>query len=114
MTSILEMIGIGLIPGFILLDLLYRHRRYDATRFWRLRALAVTAFTFFLATAVALFWGALLADYSLFDASGLGIVGGAALGAGTLGAWPSALCSARFFAINSWSQSGQNSCSPAM
>jgi len=80
MTSILEMVGIGLIPGFILLDLLHRHRRYDATRFWRLRALAVTVFTFFLATAIVLFWGGLLADYSLFDASGLGIVGGAALG----------------------------------
>ncbi|MEA3410109.1 MAG: sterol desaturase family protein [Pseudomonadota bacterium] len=80
MTSILEMVAIGLIPGFILLDLLYRHRRYDTTRFWRLRALAVTVFTFFLAIAIALFWGDLLANHSLFDASGMGIVGGAALG----------------------------------
>ena len=80
MATLLEYVGIGFIPAFIVLDLLYRRRRYETTRFWRFRAGIVTVINFFLSTAIALTWGNLLAGYSLFHLSGLGMLGGAAVG----------------------------------
>lgn len=80
MNELLGNITLGLIPAFILLDLVYRHRHYAATRFWRLRALGVTVAIFFFTGEVAAFWGTLLGDYSLLDLSGLGVVGGTVVG----------------------------------
>ena len=80
MATILEYIGIAFIPAFIVLDLIYRHRRYETSRFWRLRAGIVTVVNFFLATGVALTWGHLLAGFSLLDLSALGMIAGAAVG----------------------------------
>jgi sterol desaturase/sphingolipid hydroxylase (fatty acid hydroxylase superfamily) len=80
MYEYLEYLTLALIPGFILLDLVWRQRRYQAPRLWRLRALLVSAGIFFFTTGVAGVWGSLLQGLSLFDLSGLGALGGAAVG----------------------------------
>jgi sterol desaturase/sphingolipid hydroxylase (fatty acid hydroxylase superfamily) len=80
MAEIIEYVGLACLPGFILLDLIVRHRRFTTTRFWRLRATIVTALTFVLSIAVTLFWGYLLDGSSLFNGRRLGIVGGVLVG----------------------------------
>ena len=80
MTDYITLLTIGLIPAFILLDWALRGRKHDSTRFWRLRATAVTAVNFFFAGYVATAWGTLLGGFHLFDLSGLGTWGGAAVG----------------------------------
>lgn len=69
-----------LIPAFLLLDFVVQRRRYVKTRFWRVRALAVTAAIFVFSGEVAAFWAGLLGDYHLFDLGGLGAFAGAAVG----------------------------------
>jgi sterol desaturase/sphingolipid hydroxylase (fatty acid hydroxylase superfamily) len=80
MYELLEYATLALIPGFILLDLLWRSRRYETTRFWRARATLVTVAIFFFTGYVAAFWGTLLGDFHLLDGSGLGALGGAVVG----------------------------------
>ena len=78
-----EMIGNwipALIPAFLLLDLVVQRRRYDKSRFWRLRGLAVTTAIFVFTGQVAAFWGGVLGDYHLFNLSALGPFAGAAVG----------------------------------
>ena len=69
-----------LIPAFLLLDYVVQKRRYAKTRFWRTRALTVTAAIFIWAGEVAAFWGWVFGDFQLFDLSGLGIAGGTIVG----------------------------------
>jgi len=80
MITYLELFGIAIIPALILLDLFYRARPQTAPRRWRLRALAVTVGTFFLALWTGGWWGQTLAGVSLMNATALGTWGGAALG----------------------------------
>lgn len=80
MIEAIEWIGLLSLPAFLLLDLVYRARRYDAPRGWRLRALAVSVFTFFFAVQVGELYGTWLPDASLFDGAALGTAGGALLG----------------------------------
>ncbi len=80
MLEHLETVTIGLIPALIVVDLLIRGRKHDSTRFWRVRATVVTVAIFYFAGYVAVLWGTLLGDFHLFDGSGLGTWGGAALG----------------------------------
>ena len=72
MIDLIETVTLALIPGFLLLDFIVRHRRYDAPGYWRLRAALVTAAIFFLSGEVAAFWGGLFGETHLFDSSGLG------------------------------------------
>ena len=76
----LELLTLLCLPAFLLLDLVYRSQAYSATRFWRLRAFVVSAAVFYLSIQVATFWGTALDGVSLIDGSGLGILGGAAIG----------------------------------
>lgn len=79
----MEFIGyltIALIPGLIIVDWAIRGKQHDSTRFWRLRATLVGVAAFFFAGYVAAFWGTLLGDFHLLDGSGLGTIGGAAVG----------------------------------
>jgi sterol desaturase/sphingolipid hydroxylase (fatty acid hydroxylase superfamily) len=80
MAETIELIGLALLPLFLMLGLVWSHRSFKAPRFWRLRALLVTVFSFALSTGVALSWGSVLGEGSLLDASVLGTVGGALLG----------------------------------
>jgi sterol desaturase/sphingolipid hydroxylase (fatty acid hydroxylase superfamily) len=80
MIEISELLTLVTIPAFLLLDLVYQRRHYGKTRYWRIRGTLVTAAIFFFTGEVALFWGNLFADTHLIDSSGLGMLGGAALG----------------------------------
>jgi len=78
--TFLGYLTLALIPGFILLDLFHRSRRYTPPRGWRLRALAVTVAIFFFTGWVAALWGSLFVGVSMIDGSGLGALGGALVG----------------------------------
>lgn len=80
MYDILGYLTLALIPAFILLDLVHRHRHFETPRFWRLRALVVTVGIFVITSWVAGLWGELFAGISLFDLSSLGAIGGAVAG----------------------------------
>jgi sterol desaturase/sphingolipid hydroxylase (fatty acid hydroxylase superfamily) len=71
---------LALVPLFMLLDLVYRARRYDTPRFWRLRALAVTLVAIALSFVVPTLWARVLGTWTLLDLSPLGIAGGAVAG----------------------------------
>jgi sterol desaturase/sphingolipid hydroxylase (fatty acid hydroxylase superfamily) len=78
--KVLELLTTGLIPAFLVINLLYRYKPYDGGRFWRLRGLGVTVATFYWSGYVAFFWGNVLGDFHLIDGSRLGIGGGAVVG----------------------------------
>jgi sterol desaturase/sphingolipid hydroxylase (fatty acid hydroxylase superfamily) len=80
MYQYIEWVTLAFIPGFILLDMVYRHRRYAVPPFWRLRAAAITVGIFFFSSFVVVFWAKLLGDFHLIDGRGLGAVGGAVVG----------------------------------
>jgi sterol desaturase/sphingolipid hydroxylase (fatty acid hydroxylase superfamily) len=80
MSEIIEYIGLACLPGFILADLMLRHRSFETPRLWRLRATVVTVLTFALSIAVTLLWGTVLAGISLIDGRALGVLGGAFVG----------------------------------
>ena len=71
---------LAMLPIFIVIDLIYRARRYETPRFWRIRALAVTVVAFALSFAVPMLWARLLGSRGLFNLSMLGTVGGAIVG----------------------------------
>ena len=80
MLETLETITLALIPGFILLDLVYRARQYKAPRSWRLRALVVTVAIFFLTGEIAALWGTALEGISLFHLAQYGTAVGVVVG----------------------------------
>lgn len=80
MYDFLGYLTLAMIPAFILLDLVHRHRHYETAPFWRLRALAMTVGIFYFTGWVAGLWGRLFEGVSLFDLSGLGAIGGAVAG----------------------------------
>lgn len=80
MIELLGPITLALIPGFMLLDFVINRRTYKTTKQWRLRGSLVTVGIFYFTTSAAIFWGTLLEGISLFDGSGLGIIGGAVVG----------------------------------
>jgi len=80
MGEIVDLMGLACIPGFIALDLVHRSRRFRTPRLWRLRALVVSAASFWLSLQITAFWGALLESRSLLDGRALGIAGGAVVG----------------------------------
>jgi sterol desaturase/sphingolipid hydroxylase (fatty acid hydroxylase superfamily) len=80
MIDYLEYFGLAYIPAFLIIDAFYRDRAYRTPRFWRLTGFVVSVVAVVTSMVVAAFWGSQLAGYSLFDGSGLGTWGGAALG----------------------------------
>ncbi len=80
MWDILEIIGLALIPGAMVLELVAGRRGYRAPRWWRLRGLVGTVATVAVAIVVATWWATALDGVSLLDLSGLGIAGGAVVG----------------------------------
>jgi len=65
---------------FLALELVWRARRYDAPRGWRLRAFAVSLAMFGVSLGAGRIWAAVLPEWSLVDGAALGTWGGAALG----------------------------------
>jgi sterol desaturase/sphingolipid hydroxylase (fatty acid hydroxylase superfamily) len=75
-----EWITIGSLPAFLLLDLIARRRTHRATRWWRLRALVVSAAIFVLSMVVGAGWAGVLEGRSLLPGHRLGMAGGALVG----------------------------------
>jgi sterol desaturase/sphingolipid hydroxylase (fatty acid hydroxylase superfamily) len=73
-------VSLALLPAFILLDAVYRARKWDTPRFWRLRAVGVTLVTVALSFAVPMLWARVFGTWTLFNLSSLGMWGGAAVG----------------------------------
>lgn len=71
---------LGLLPLFLAVDFFYGARKFDAVRWWRVRAFAVTALIFGLSFLFPVFWSSVLGEWSLLNFSGLGMVGGAVVG----------------------------------
>lgn len=80
MSSILELLTLATLPLFLVLDLLYRARRFTAPRWWRVRAFLVTAFTFVFSIGIATFWAGVFGERTLLDLSGWGVLGGGVVG----------------------------------
>lgn len=80
MAEILDLIGWSFVAGFLILGFVWQARRFDAPKGWRVRALAISALAIVVSIAVAAFWDNVFAGRHLFDLSGLGMLGGAAVG----------------------------------
>jgi sterol desaturase/sphingolipid hydroxylase (fatty acid hydroxylase superfamily) len=65
---------------FLALEIVWRARRYDAPRGWRLRALAVSLAAFGVSMLAGRLWAAVLPQWSLVEGAALGTWGGAAVG----------------------------------
>jgi sterol desaturase/sphingolipid hydroxylase (fatty acid hydroxylase superfamily) len=80
LLSLGDWYGLLLLLPFLALDLVHRVRRYDAPRFWRLRALLVSAAAFGSAFVVGRLWFQVLPGSTLVDGAALGTWGGALVG----------------------------------
>lgn len=79
-AQIAELTGLLAIPAFLLLDLAYRHRRFDAVRHWRLQGLAISIAVIALSIPITLMWAKIFSGRSLLDLGFLGTWGGAVVG----------------------------------
>lgn len=80
MLAFLEILGLVLIPAFLLVDLFGGARRYPGGWSWKLRGLGMTVVTFAVAVGVTLFWAGVFGEHHLFDLGGLGTWAGALVG----------------------------------
>jgi sterol desaturase/sphingolipid hydroxylase (fatty acid hydroxylase superfamily) len=76
----IEWITLAILPAFLGLDLIRRSRRFDAPRWWRLRATLVSLLTLALSIGVTLLWARVFDGVALLDGAALGTLGGAAVG----------------------------------
>ena len=60
MFEYLEYFGLACIPAFLLLDLVYRRRQYEAPRFWRLYGTLVTVAMVSVSLGVGMLWATAL------------------------------------------------------
>lgn len=77
--SWLEICTLAVLPAFLLLDFVYPPRGTRG-RWWRTRALAVTALSFWLSLTLGQLYGQAFGDWHLLDGSVLGTAGGAVVG----------------------------------
>lgn len=75
-----DLVGLLVLPAFLLMDLFWRDRAFDTPKYWRARASLVTLGNFYLAGYVAVFWSRMFDGASLFTGTALGTVGGAVAG----------------------------------
>lgn len=80
MVTYLEWFGLLVLPAFLLLDLVYRARRFRTPRGWRLVGFAVSAGALALSLAIAAFWGSVFDGTSLLPGEKLGFAGGTLVG----------------------------------
>jgi sterol desaturase/sphingolipid hydroxylase (fatty acid hydroxylase superfamily) len=69
-----------ILPAFVVLDSVLRHRRYTTPRGWRLRGAIVSAGAFFLSLEIGELWGTWMGSAALLDGAALGTAGGAVAG----------------------------------
>lgn len=75
-----EIVALAALPAFLLLDLVHRGHDERRSRWWRTRALAVTALNFALSMLVGSAWVQAFDGNSLLQLGSLGSAGGAAIG----------------------------------
>ncbi|MGA0612346.1 sterol desaturase family protein [Caldimonas sp. KR1-144] len=75
-----EIVALAALPAFLLLDLVHRGHDERRSRWWRTRALAVTALNFALSMLVGSAWVQAFDGKSLLQLGSLGSAGGAATG----------------------------------
>lgn len=80
MIEILGLVSLAFIPAFMVLDLVYESRAYEAPPWYRTRSFLISIAVIGGSIGIATFWGNLLSGISLIDGSSLGIWGGAAVG----------------------------------
>jgi sterol desaturase/sphingolipid hydroxylase (fatty acid hydroxylase superfamily) len=80
MIEILGILSLAFIPAFMLLDLAYEARHYEAPSGYRLRTFLVSVAVIAGSIGITTFWGHLVAGRSLLDGTALGTWGGAAIG----------------------------------
>ena len=78
--SWLEIGTLAVLPAFLLLDLLFPAPKSSRSRWWRTRATAVTAVSFWLSLTLGQLYGQWFGDFHLLDGSVLGTAGGAIVG----------------------------------
>lgn len=71
MLGFFDWLFIGMFAGFIILDQLFRARRFPAVNGWRLKGIVSFAVYFYLAGYSPILWDNTLGAYTLFDASAL-------------------------------------------
>lgn len=75
-----EIAALAVLPAFLLLDFIHRGHDEHRARWWRTRALAITALNFVLSLLLGSAWVAAFDGWSLLSLGSLGAVGGAAVG----------------------------------
>jgi sterol desaturase/sphingolipid hydroxylase (fatty acid hydroxylase superfamily) len=80
MEDILTFVLLGALALFIVLDFAVPARRFPKVKWWRTRGILSLVLMMALGTVAPLFWDGFLGQYRLIDATGLGTIGGAAVG----------------------------------
>jgi sterol desaturase/sphingolipid hydroxylase (fatty acid hydroxylase superfamily) len=80
LLSLADYYSLLLLAPFLALDLVWRARRYEPARGWRIRALAVSFAIFGVSLVVGRLWSGFLPQTSLIEGAELGTWGGAAAG----------------------------------
>ena len=78
--DVLTWAALACLPLFLVLDFVYKARRFETPRFWRLRAFGVTLVAVALSIALPMAYAKLLPSATLFNLSSLGTWGGAVVG----------------------------------
>jgi sterol desaturase/sphingolipid hydroxylase (fatty acid hydroxylase superfamily) len=79
-TDIVTIATLALLPLFLVLDLVYRARRFDTPKFWRVRAIAVAGVAIAVSFVVPMAMAKIVGTHTLFDLSNLGTASGALVG----------------------------------
>ncbi len=80
LLSLADYYSLLLLAPFLALDLVWRARRYEPGRGWRIRALAVSLAIFGVSLVVGRLWSGVLPQTSLIEGAALGTWGGALAG----------------------------------
>ena len=80
MMEIVDLIGLWVLPVFVVLDRLLRRQSQRPIAGWRLRASLVSIGAFFFVGKVGELWGSVIGEFHLLDGAILGTAGGAIVG----------------------------------
>ena len=70
----------GMYGGLMLWELLFPAKKLPQIKYWKLRGLTAFTFFFFLSSYLPIIWDGYLANYQVFNLTGLGTTGGALVG----------------------------------
>ncbi len=76
----ISLIILAMYAGLIIWEAVAPARKLPELKYWKLRGMIAFAIFFYLSSYLPLIWDTYLIDYQLFDLTGLGVLGGAAVG----------------------------------